>query len=44
MDKGHRKVFGRKGLVSMVENYIEDEAHRHVVVVVDSHNEVYHSH
>ncbi|KAL4287070.1 hypothetical protein AHAS_Ahas19G0149400 [Arachis hypogaea] len=28
----------------MVESYVEDEVHRHMVVVVDSHKDVHHSH
>ncbi|KAL4276347.1 hypothetical protein AHAS_Ahas20G0198100 [Arachis hypogaea] len=33
------------GLVSMmVEGYIEEGVHRHMVVVVDNHKGVYHSH
>ncbi|KAL4329752.1 hypothetical protein AHAS_Ahas13G0331500 [Arachis hypogaea] len=38
------EVFGGRGLVSMVEGYIEERVHRHMVVVVDNHKEVYHSH
>ncbi|KAL4381092.1 hypothetical protein AHAS_Ahas04G0098900 [Arachis hypogaea] len=42
--EGHMEVFGEKGLVSMVEGYVKDMAHRHMVVVLDSHKEVHHSH
>ncbi|KAL4397344.1 hypothetical protein AHAS_Ahas01G0182500 [Arachis hypogaea] len=38
------EVFGGKGLVSMVEGYVEDVAHRHMVVVLESHKEIHHSH
>ena len=31
------KVVGKKGLVSMVENYVEGMDHRHMVVVLESH-------
>lgn len=44
MDMDHRKVFGNKGLVSMVNGYVEDEVHRHMMVVVDCHKEIHHSH
>ena len=37
-------VVGKKGLVSMVEGYVEDIAHRHTVVVLESHKEIHHSH
>ncbi|KAL4357742.1 hypothetical protein AHAS_Ahas09G0217100 [Arachis hypogaea] len=30
--------------MSMVEGYIEDMAHRHMVVVLESHKEIHHSH
>ncbi|KAL4345063.1 hypothetical protein AHAS_Ahas11G0240900 [Arachis hypogaea] len=44
MEVGYRKVFGDMRLVSMVvEGYIEEGAHRHMVVVVDNHKEVHHS-
>ena len=38
------KVVGKKGLVSMVEGYVEDMAHRNMVVVLESHKEIHHSH
>ncbi|KAL4287697.1 hypothetical protein AHAS_Ahas19G0212100 [Arachis hypogaea] len=38
------KVVGKKGLVSMVEGYVEGMAHRHMLVVLESHKEIYHSH
>ncbi|KAL4374105.1 hypothetical protein AHAS_Ahas05G0148500 [Arachis hypogaea] len=38
------KVVGKKGLVSMVENYVEGMDHRHMVVVLESHKEIHHSH
>ena len=38
------KVVGEKGLVSMVEGYVEDMAHRHMVVVLESHKRIHHSH
>ena len=38
------KVVGKKGLVSMVESYVEDMVHRHMVVVLESHKEIHHSH
>ncbi|KAL4286941.1 hypothetical protein AHAS_Ahas19G0136500 [Arachis hypogaea] len=44
MDEGHMKVFGEKRLVSMVEVHVEDMAHRHMVVVLESHKEIHHSH
>ncbi|KAL4343789.1 hypothetical protein AHAS_Ahas11G0113500 [Arachis hypogaea] len=31
-------------LVSTVEGYIEEGGHRHMVVVIDNHKEVHHSH
>ncbi|KAL4357186.1 hypothetical protein AHAS_Ahas09G0161500 [Arachis hypogaea] len=38
------KVFGGRGLVSMVvEDHIEEGIHRYMVVVVDSHEEVHHN-
>ena len=43
MDKGHIKVLGRNGLVSMVEHHVEDKIHRHMVVV-DYHKRGHHSH
>ncbi|KAL4381459.1 hypothetical protein AHAS_Ahas04G0135600 [Arachis hypogaea] len=38
------KVVGKKGLVSMVESYVEDMDHRHMGVVLESHKEIHHSH
>ncbi|KAL4350382.1 hypothetical protein AHAS_Ahas10G0136400 [Arachis hypogaea] len=38
------KVVGKKGLVSMVESYAEDIVHRHMVVVLESHKVIHHSH
>ena len=38
------KMVGKKGLVSMVEGYVEDMAHRHMVVVLESHKGIHHSH
>ncbi|KAL4344694.1 hypothetical protein AHAS_Ahas11G0204000 [Arachis hypogaea] len=39
------EVFGSRGLVSMVvEDYIEEGVHRHMVGVVGNHKEVHHSH
>ncbi|KAL4391173.1 hypothetical protein AHAS_Ahas03G0218600 [Arachis hypogaea] len=37
------KVVGKKGLVSMVESYVEDMVHRHMVVVLESHKVIHHS-
>ncbi|KAL4293640.1 hypothetical protein AHAS_Ahas18G0148300 [Arachis hypogaea] len=37
-------MFGGVGLVSMVEGYVEEEIHRHMVVVDDNHIEVHHNH
>ncbi|KAL4391064.1 hypothetical protein AHAS_Ahas03G0207700 [Arachis hypogaea] len=38
------EVNGGMGLVSMVvEGYVEDMAHRYMVVVVDNHKEVHHN-
>ncbi|KAL4350601.1 hypothetical protein AHAS_Ahas10G0158300 [Arachis hypogaea] len=36
------KVLGGRGLVSMV--HVEDMTHRHMVVVLESHKEIHHSH
>ncbi|KAL4365236.1 hypothetical protein AHAS_Ahas07G0085900 [Arachis hypogaea] len=44
MDQDHMEVFGGKRLVSMVDGYVEDMAHKHMVVVLDSHKEDHHSH
>ena len=38
------KVVGKKGLVSMVESYVEGMDHRHMVVVLESHKEIHHNH
>ena len=38
------KMVGKKGLVSMVEGYVGDMAHRHIVVVLESHKVIHHSH
>ncbi|KAL4374061.1 hypothetical protein AHAS_Ahas05G0144100 [Arachis hypogaea] len=38
------KVVGKKGLVSMVESYVEGMDHRHMVVVLESHKVIHHSH
>ena len=39
------EVFVDMGLVSMVvEGYIEEGVHRHMVVVVDNHNKGHHIH
>ncbi|KAL4329552.1 hypothetical protein AHAS_Ahas13G0311500 [Arachis hypogaea] len=43
--EGHMKVFGKTELVSMmVQSYVEEGVHRHMVVVVASRNEVHHNH
>ncbi|KAL4357694.1 hypothetical protein AHAS_Ahas09G0212300 [Arachis hypogaea] len=45
MSWDHMEVFGGIRLVSMVvESYIKEEIHRHMVVVVDNHKEVHHIH
>jgi len=38
------KVVGEKGLVSMVEGYVEGMDHRHMVVVLESHKGIHHNH
>ncbi|KAL4397275.1 hypothetical protein AHAS_Ahas01G0175600 [Arachis hypogaea] len=38
------KVVGKKGLVSLVESYVEGMDHRHMVVVLESHKGIHHSH
>ncbi|KAL4276129.1 hypothetical protein AHAS_Ahas20G0176300 [Arachis hypogaea] len=38
------KVVSEKGLVSIVEGYVEGMAHRHMVVVLDSHKGIHHNH
>jgi len=37
------KVFGKKGLVSMVGGYVEDEVHKHMVGLVGNYKKVRHS-
>ncbi|KAL4365497.1 hypothetical protein AHAS_Ahas07G0112000 [Arachis hypogaea] len=44
MEVGYRKVFGKRGLVSMVGNNVEKLVHRHMMVVVDNHKEVHYNH
>ncbi|KAL4315345.1 hypothetical protein AHAS_Ahas15G0175800 [Arachis hypogaea] len=44
MDYSHMEVLGEKRLVSMVEVHVEDKSHRHMVVALESHKEVHHSH
>ncbi|KAL4276750.1 hypothetical protein AHAS_Ahas20G0238400 [Arachis hypogaea] len=45
MGLGHMEVFGGMRLVSIVvEGYVEEGVHRHMVVVVDNHKEVHYSH
>ena len=44
MDKGHRVVLGDERLVRMVEVHVEDEIHRHMMVVVECHKKSHHSH
>ena len=42
---GHTWVFGGRGLVSkVVQSHVEGVVHRHVVVVVDNHNNGHHIH
>ena len=38
------EVFGENRLVSVVEVHVEDMTHRHMVVVLESHKEIHHSH
>ncbi|KAL4330149.1 hypothetical protein AHAS_Ahas13G0371200 [Arachis hypogaea] len=38
------KMVGEKWLVSMVDDYVEDMAHRCMVVVLGSHKGILHSH
>ncbi|KAL4365133.1 hypothetical protein AHAS_Ahas07G0075600 [Arachis hypogaea] len=38
------EVFGEKRLVSIVDDHVEDIIHRHMVVVLESHKEIHHSH
>ena len=38
------KMVGEKWLVSVVDDCVEDMAHRHMVVVLESHKEIHHSH
>ncbi|KAL4356621.1 hypothetical protein AHAS_Ahas09G0105000 [Arachis hypogaea] len=42
IDYGHMEVLGGRELVSMV--HVEDMTHRHMVVVLESHKEIHHSH
>ena len=44
MDMDHRKVLGMERLVRMVEVHVEDEIHRHMMVVVECHKKRHHSH
>ncbi|KAL4292902.1 hypothetical protein AHAS_Ahas18G0074500 [Arachis hypogaea] len=37
-------MVGKKGLVSMVEGYVGDMAHKHMVVVLESHKGIHHNH
>ena len=37
------KMVGEKWLASMVDGYVEDMAHRHMVVVLESHKGIHHS-
>ncbi|KAL4276303.1 hypothetical protein AHAS_Ahas20G0193700 [Arachis hypogaea] len=37
-------MVGKKGLVGMVEGYLEDMAHRCMVVVLRSHKGIHHNH
>ncbi|KAL4350460.1 hypothetical protein AHAS_Ahas10G0144200 [Arachis hypogaea] len=38
------EVFGKNRLVSAVEAHVEGMTHRHIVVVLESHKEIHHSH
>ncbi|KAL4343848.1 hypothetical protein AHAS_Ahas11G0119400 [Arachis hypogaea] len=38
------EVFGEKRLVSVVEVHVEDMTRRYMVVVLESHKEIHHSH
>ncbi|KAL4391036.1 hypothetical protein AHAS_Ahas03G0204900 [Arachis hypogaea] len=43
--EGHMEVFSGMGLVSMVvQSYVEEGVHRHMVVVLESHKWIHHSH
>ena len=44
MDMDHRVVFGNERLVRMVEVHVEDEIHRHMMVVVECHKKNHRSH
>ncbi|KAL4320583.1 hypothetical protein AHAS_Ahas14G0025000 [Arachis hypogaea] len=44
MGWGHMEVNGGMRLVSMVEGYIEEGVHMHMMIVVDNHNEDHHTH
>ncbi|KAL4381457.1 hypothetical protein AHAS_Ahas04G0135400 [Arachis hypogaea] len=37
-------MVGERWLVSMVDGYIEDMAHRHMAVVLESHKGIHHRH
>ncbi|KAL4371246.1 hypothetical protein AHAS_Ahas06G0146600 [Arachis hypogaea] len=41
---GHMEVFVENRLVSVVEGHVEDMDHRHMVVVLENHKEIHHSH
>ncbi|KAL4356326.1 hypothetical protein AHAS_Ahas09G0075500 [Arachis hypogaea] len=41
---GSYEGVGKKGLVSMVESYVEDMDHRYMVVVLESHKVIHHNH
>ncbi|KAL4371629.1 hypothetical protein AHAS_Ahas06G0184900 [Arachis hypogaea] len=43
-DHGHMKVFVENRLVSVVEVHVEDMTHRHMVVVLENHKKIHHSH
>ncbi|KAL4391281.1 hypothetical protein AHAS_Ahas03G0229400 [Arachis hypogaea] len=38
------KVVGEKGLVSVVGGHVEEGVHKHMVVALESHKEIHHSH
>ncbi|KAL4287620.1 hypothetical protein AHAS_Ahas19G0204400 [Arachis hypogaea] len=38
------KMVGERWIVSMVDGYVGDMAHRHMVVVLGSHKRIHHSH
>ncbi|KAL4371287.1 hypothetical protein AHAS_Ahas06G0150700 [Arachis hypogaea] len=37
-------MFGEKRLGSMVDGYVEEVVHSHMVVVLDSYKEIHHNH